>query len=75
MTTKNWKEIVAAVTEDIRCHKENGVSLNPYSTVGARASWQNGFEGKASTITDRLDCYQRGKVAAQLIKEVHNDPT
>ena len=69
MTTRNWNDIVAAVTEDIRCHRENGVSLNPYSTVGARGSWRNGFEGKAPTLVDRYDCYQRGKVAAQLINE------
>lgn len=69
MYTKPYDEVKAAVLEDIRCHRENGVSLNPYSTVGARGSWQNGFDGKEPTITDRLDCYQRGKIAAQLLKE------
>lgn len=69
MTTKNWKEIEAAVREDIRCHRENGVSLNPYSTTGARISWQRGFDGKPPSLVDRADCYQRGKVCAQLIAE------
>ena len=68
MTTRNWKEIVAVVTEDIRCHRENGVSLNPYSTDGARWSWPNGFDDKPFVLTDRADCYQRGKVAAQLLE-------
>lgn len=70
MTTKNWNDIVALVTEDIRCHKENGVSLNPYSTDLARAAWQNGFEGKPVTPYTWSDCYQRGMVAAQLMKEL-----
>ena len=67
MTTKNWKEIEAAVREDIRCHRENGVSLNPYSTNRARSSWQNGFDGKPATLMDWAENYQRGKVCAQLI--------
>lgn len=69
MPTKNWKDITAAVTEDIRCHRENGVSLNPYSTNRARASWQNGFDGTPPCLLDWAENYQRGKVCAQLIAE------
>lgn len=69
MTTKNWKEIESAVKEDIRCHRENGVSLNPYSTHRARQSWQNGFDGKPFALLDWSGEYQRGKVAKQLIGE------
>lgn len=58
-------ELVAAVKEDIRCHRENGVSLNPYSTLGSRQSWQNGFENKPD-IVDRSTPCLRGKLAAQL---------
>lgn len=71
MTTRKW-ELVSAVTEDIRCHRENGVSLNPYSTEGARSSWQNGFDGRPPKLIDRFDCYQRGKVAAQMMRETTN---
>lgn len=69
MPTKNWNEIDTAVREDIRCHRAYGVSLNPYSTNRARASWQNGFDGKPPTILDWAENYQRGKVAKQLIGE------
>lgn len=58
-----------AVQEDIRCHRENGVDLNPYSTDGSRRSWQNGFEGKTQTWLDYETPYRRGMLAAQLIKE------
>ena len=60
-------EIVAAVKEDIRCHRENGVSLNPYSTLGSSQSWQNGFENKPD-IVDRSTPCLRGKLAAQMIQ-------
>jgi hypothetical protein len=69
MNTKPYNEVEAAVREDIRCHRQNGVDLNPYSTNRARASWQNGFEGKPFSLIDWAGEYQRGKVAAQLIKE------
>ena len=61
--------LIEAVQEDIRCHRENGVDLNPYSTDGSRRSWQNGFEGKPEVLLDYDIPYQRGKLAAQLIKE------
>ena len=31
--------LTGAALEDIRCHRENGVDLNPYSTDGSRRSW------------------------------------
>lgn len=68
MATKNFAELTAAVTADIRCHRDNGVSLNPYSTNRARASWQNGFDGKPAALIDWYDCYQRGQIAAQLTR-------
>lgn len=55
--------------EDIRCHRENGVSLNPYCTVGAMRSWQHGFDGVPKTLLDYDTPYQRGRLAAQLINE------
>jgi hypothetical protein len=70
MTTSNWKEIEALVQEDIRCHRENGVDLNPYSTNRARQSWQNGFDDTPFTLLDWAGEYQRGKVAALIMKEV-----
>lgn len=63
------QDLIKAVTEDIRCHRENGVSLNPYSTPGYRNSWQNGFEGQPEVLLDFGECYERGALAAQLIKE------
>lgn len=59
--------IISAVNEDIRCHRDNGVDLNPYSTNRARASWKNGFDGKPATLLDWHEEYQRGKVAAQIM--------
>jgi hypothetical protein len=70
MTVADYSAIAIAVREDIRCHRENGVDLNPYSTYGARTSWQHGFDGKDISITDRIDCYRRGSVAAEYIKEL-----
>ena len=69
MATKNCRDIVAVVTEAIRCHRENGVSLNPYSTDGARSSWQKGFDGKQPALWDQYECYQRGKLCALLLEE------
>ena len=59
----------AAVREDIRCHRENGVSLNPYSTQGSRRSWEHGFEGVPMQLIDYDLPYRRGALAATLIKE------
>lgn len=56
------------VREDIRCHKENGVDLNPFSTPGMRWSWQKGFCSLAvAPFSDAA--YDRGRLAAKLIKE------
>jgi hypothetical protein len=57
------------VRNDIRCHRENGVSLNPYSTDLARNAWQRGFDGAPQRTGEWVDCYRRGQLAAQLIKE------
>lgn len=69
MATKNWKDIVNTVREDIRCHRENGVDLNPYSTNRARTSWVEGFDGAPMTILTWADEYQRGRVCRQLLDE------
>jgi hypothetical protein len=53
--------------EDVRCHRENGVDLNPYSTSGARQSWQHGFDGTPEVLLDYSHCYQRGKLARSII--------
>lgn len=62
-------EIREAVLEDIRCHRENGVDLNPYSTNRARRSWQNGFEGKPEGMMDWYVEYKRGQMAAKLLAD------
>ncbi len=62
-------KLVDAVREDIRCHRENNVSLNPYSTELARNAWQRGFNGEPQRTGEWVDCYQRGQLAAQLTKE------
>jgi len=54
------------VREDIRSHRENGASLNPFSTQRARSSWQNGFDGKPLGMMDWADEHERGKVCAEL---------
>jgi hypothetical protein len=62
-----FAELVASIKEDIRCHRENGVSLNPYSTSGSRESWQNGFDNKPD-IVERNTPFLRGRLAAQLMQ-------
>jgi hypothetical protein len=62
-------KLIDAVREDIRCHRDNGVSLNPYSTNMSRWSWQAGFEGKPMELVHYPIPYQRGQLAAQLTKE------
>lgn len=61
------EELRAKVAEDIRCHRENGVDLNPFSTVLMRGSWERGFRGKSALMSDFLDAYERGKLAAEMI--------
>jgi hypothetical protein len=60
-------ELTKKVAEDIRCHRENGVDLNPYSTPGMRGSWQRGYEGQPELLLDYSQAYQRGQMAAKLI--------
>lgn len=64
------RDLEDAVKEDIRCHRENGVDLNPYSTPASRGSWQDGFEGRPFRIVDYDLPYRRGSLAAVLIKEL-----
>ena len=64
------QQLEATVREDIRCHRENGVSLNPYSTSGSRGSWQRGFDGELELLLDYEIPRLRGILAAKLIKEI-----
>lgn len=62
------EELRRKVQIDIKNHKEGNWCLNPFSTVGSRASWQRGFEGKEPLgHAERMECYERGKAAAKLI--------
>ena len=61
--------LTQAVLEDIRCHRENGVDLNPYSTDGSIRSWQHGFDGRPQTLADYPIPYRRGQLAAKLLQE------
>lgn len=65
-TDKNHVLLDVAAREDIRCHLENGVSLNPYSTDSSRNSWQNGFDKKFPGW-DYTIPYQRGRRVAELM--------
>ena len=52
-----------------KCIK-NGVSLNPFSTVGARHEWARGFEGDTQKPYESLDYnseYQRGRAARAIL--------
>lgn len=68
MSTPDPK-LVSAVTEDTRCHRENGVDLNPYSTIGSRWSWDHGFKGAPKRVSDYDTPYQRGQLAAKMLAE------
>lgn len=61
-------QLEARVREDIRCHVENGVDLNPYSTPGMRLSWQRAFDGKPEMLLDYCVARRRGLMAAKLFK-------
>ena len=67
------KELVAAkalvaAEADLEFHKEFGVSLNPFSTAGARYEWQKGFEATEQDPDEALNAYwQRGFAAARLV--------
>jgi hypothetical protein len=78
MTRPTTPEGICAEAEefakkDLRRHRENGVDLNPFSTVGARDEWQRGFEGldllNYQGLPDYNTFYQRGRAAARLLKE------
>lgn len=60
-----------AAQEDLRCHTENGVDLNPFSTLSAREDWRRGFENLGPRSYERSvfynDIYQRGRAAAELL--------
>lgn len=65
----NMSEIVE---NDYRCHIENGVDLNPYSTPSARYMWEKGFNNLPlnsweGDISYNIP-YQRGKAAKELIE-------
>ena len=60
--------LLAAVREDIRCHRENGVDLNPFSTKLMRGSWQRGFAGERELLLDFTPARERGQLAAILIR-------
>jgi len=65
--------VLAAVEEDIRCHRENGVDINPYSTPLYRRSWNDGFAGTAGVV-DRSSSFLRGKLAAQMLRGQDCEP-
>jgi hypothetical protein len=59
--------------EDLRCHRENNVDLNPFSIDGARNEWQRGFDGRPllgyQGQPEYNRFYQRGRAAARLLKD------
>lgn len=66
-----WADKVAK--EDLQRHRQNGIDLNPFSTVGAREDWRRGFEnlGPRSYETLGVDfdtIYQRGRAVARLLE-------
>jgi hypothetical protein len=68
------KECAAA---DYEYHIKNNVDLNPFSTDGARDDWQRGFDdlGPRSyeTSVDFNVYYQRGRAAAEILKEKNHE--
>ena len=70
---KEWA--MRAAADDIRRHREFGISLNPYCTVGARNDWQRGFDNKgprsyeSPEIVNFCLMYNRGHAAAILLEK------
>lgn len=67
---REYAEMVAA--EDVARHLEHGVSLNPFCTVGARDTWQRGYDNlppRTYEISYDFDTiYQRGRAAAKIME-------
>ena len=77
---KAWA--MRAATGDYQKHEEHGMDLNPFCTPGARHDWQRGFDNDPprpyeTHNNDFNTIYQRGKAAAEIIKErlKHETPT
>jgi hypothetical protein len=66
-----WAEKVAK--DDIRRHREYGIDLNPFCTVGARDDWQRGFNNAGPRSyegpRDFDTIYQRGRAVARLLEQ------
>lgn len=68
---KTIENALAFARKDYEMTVKNGVSLNPFSTVGARHDWQRGYDGAPLSAWEGLPefngAYQRGKAARQLV--------
>ena len=54
---------------DYQKHAQNGVSLNPFSTVMARHEWARGFDGEVCEAMDYNAEYQRGRAARAILNK------
>ena len=81
MTRFNSPEEVKAymdevVKDDYQRHLDHGISLNPFSTEGARTDWQRGFdnagprsyEDPCIVLFDTI--YMRGRAMAELLERM-----
>ena len=61
------RAIEELVREDIAHNNQHGSSLNPFSTVGGRYLWQQGWDGvrPANLIDTSIDwrTWERGRIA------------
>ena len=70
---KEWAKKTAV--KDYAKHKEFGVDMNPFCTVGARNDWQRGFDnaGPRSYEDPRIvlfdTIYLRGRAMAELLEK------
>ena len=73
-------ELRAEAAEDLRCHRANGVDLNPFSPDGSRYLWAQGFRGNPLPNGYPETChaaryYFRGAAARELIAAESQSPT
>lgn len=70
------KELHAGAVNDAKMAKQNGVDLNPFSTLGARHLWQQGWDGiRPSNLTDgspNWRYWERGGQARIVAQEFEN---
>lgn len=78
-TAREIEELRYLAQDDRRCAAAGFIDINPFSTQGARALWQAGFDGvRPGLLVDgstNWRYWERGRQARLLCDEANNQPT